>query len=337
MFKAPIGRLTLLALALPLTTSMLNGCASGPSQVQPAHTALGAGIVQRSGTEVGNIPCLSAANLLYVSQTALNTVNIYPNPQNVGNPAPVAFITPSQGLNAPAGMILANNNQVLYVANTGAQNVLLFKRCGSGPGATLNDSPLDPVDVAVSSTNDVYVSNANAANVTVFPAGSLNYNPALTLADSTARRGVGITIDRFGNCFWSFVDFSGQGRVDKFVGCSMPGATLALGGPPIKIPGGVQLDFPQNRLLLNDEAAPATRRFNPPLYNGVGAWVSTASTTPVFLSLRNNEQRLYVADQLNGVVQRYVYPSGALQPPITNSLSTTGMVTGVAVYPAAPL
>lgn len=337
MSNASIGRLALLALTLTASMSMLSACASGQSQIQHAHTAVGMNVVQRSGDVSHNISCLSAANLLYVSLTALNTVNIYPNPQTVGNPAPVAFITPSQGLNAPTGMILANNNQVLYVANTGAQNVLLFKKCGSGPGAALNDSPYDPVDVAVSGTNDVYVSNANAANVTVFPAGSFTYNPALTLSDSSARRGVGITIDRFGACFWSFLDISGVGRVDKFPGCTMPGTTLALGGPPIKLPGGVQLDFPQNRLLFNDEGAPATRRFNPPLYNGVGGWVSTASTMPIFLSLRSNEQRLYVADQLNGVVQRYVYPGGLLQPPISNSLSSTGMVTGVAVYPAAPL
>ena len=66
-------------------------------------------------------------------------------------------------------------------------------------------------------------------------------------------------------------------------------------------------------------------------------FVSTATTQPVYLSLRNNETRLYVADQANGVVQRYKYPSGLLMAPLSNSLSTAGLVTGVAVYPAAPL
>lgn len=334
MSKISLAKHIPIMLVLALT---LAACTDTASSVTPARKASGDVAIQRPQHDAGpQLSCNSATHLLYVSLAAANTVNIYPNPIN-GNPSPFAFITPSQGLNSPAGMILANNNSVLYVANTGAQNVLLFKKCGTGPGAVLNDAPFSPVDVAVSATFDVYVSNSVPPSVTVFPAGNPNYNPALTLSDSTARQGWGISIDKFGNCFWSFEDVSGVGRVDKFPGCIMPGATLALGGPSITLAGGVQLDFPQNRLLAVDQLTPAIRRFNPPSYTNVGAWVSTAGTMPVFLSLRDNEQRLYVADPLNGVVQRYKYPSGLLLAPITNGISAASTVTGVAVYPAAPL
>ena len=222
------------AIGVLALASMLGACAGVTSPVAPTHAAQGNGIVQRASRDtVPNVNCNNLTHLLYVSQSALNTVNIYPNALN-GNPSPIVFITASQGLNSPAGMIVANNSQVLYVANTGAQNVLLFKRCGTGPGAVLNDSPFSPVDVAVSAANDVYVANSVAPSVTVFPGGAPNYNPSLTLSDSTARQGVGITIDKFGDCYWSFIDFSGLGRVDKFTGCVMPGVTLALGGPSIQ-------------------------------------------------------------------------------------------------------
>jgi hypothetical protein len=87
------------------------------------------------------VACNSLPNILHVSQFLNNTVNIYNNPQNQGNPPPIVTITASQGLNGPAGMIVAPNSTILYVANYNASNVLLFKKCGTGPGAKLLDAP----------------------------------------------------------------------------------------------------------------------------------------------------------------------------------------------------
>jgi hypothetical protein len=161
----------------------------------------------------------------------------------------------------------------------------------------------------------------------------MNYNPALTLSDSTAKSGGGISIDASGNCFWSFQDSSNVGRVDEFINCAMPGISLVL-SPSIGIAAGVQLDFPGNRLLLNDTAAGRTYRIPPP-YTGA-PFIFPPSLRPMFLTLRVNEQRLYVADAV-GRVRRYTYPGGIAQAPITTGLSGAGRVTGVSVWPPAPL
>lgn len=283
--------------------------------------------------------CNNQPNLLYVSQFNANTVNIYNNPATSPNNPPIATITPGQGLNNPAGMIVDPVTTILYVANFSAQNVLLFKKCGTGPGATLFDAPFNPIDVAISSGSSgaVYVSNFTAPSVTVFPLPNSNYTPSLTLTDPNARSGMGITIDKFGDCFWSFVDNSGQGRVDRFKGCLMPAIPIALFTPVNGPPGGVQLDFPNNRLLLNDQIANRTYRIPSPWTGSPFLFPQATGAQPLFLALRNNESRLYVADGANGAVQRYKYPSAVMQGPLTNGLTAAGGVMGVTVFPPAPL
>ena len=312
---------------------VLSGCTSGASQV-------GAPTVVASGpSKAIQAVCNNQPNLLYVSQSFANTVNIYNNPAAPGNPAPLYTITASQGLNSPRGMIAQAGTTILYVANYGAQNVLLFKKCGTGPGATLIDAPFNPIDVAVTSGSSgaVYVSNFTAPSVTVFPLPSANYVSALTLTDPNARSGMGITVDKFGDCFWSFLDNTGQGRVDRFVGCVMPGVTIALFTPITGAPGGVQLDFPNNRLLLDGPNANRTYRIPSPWTGSPFLFPQATGAQPAFLSLRGNEGRLYVADPGNAAVQRYTYPGAVLQVPLTNGLTSTGGVNGVAVFPPAPL
>jgi hypothetical protein len=345
--KMRIQRAFARALSGALLTALIAGC-SGNSNVPGVQAAPKQGMTQShtgahkfiaahgGPSKQAELVCNSLPNLLHVSQFVANTIKIYPNVLGNANPAPVATITASQGLNGPAGMIVDPPGSILYVANFGAQNVLLFKKCGTGPGFTLNDSPFNPIDVAVanSSTGMVYVSNFTSPSVTVFVGGSANYTPSLTLTDPNARSGAGITIDSGGNCFWAFQDNSGQGRVDEFVNCVMPGVTLAL-NPTIKRAAGIQMDFPANRMLLDDALAPRTYRIPPP-YTGVPFIFPGPTVRPLFLSLRNNETRLYVADA-NGRVRRYFYPGGGQMVPLTNGLSSAGKVTGVSVWPPAPL
>jgi hypothetical protein len=258
------------------------------------------------------------------------------------NNPPIVTILPSQGLNQPMGMI-TDTNTILYVANYGASNVLLFKKCGTGPGFILNDSPYGPDDVAVTaagggSTGAVYVSNFAPANVTVFPLGNANYNPALTLSDPNARVGIGITVDRFGNCFWSFQDNSGLGRVDRFINCAMPGTQVALSTTINGPPGGIQFDFPANRMVLNTTPGSRSWRINSPWTGPPFLCAQATGEKPLYLSLRNNETRLYVADGGNARVLRYRYPGcNLMYPPLTAGLNASGGVTGVAVWPPAPL
>lgn len=336
------------ALSGAVLTAMVAGCSGNGSGVTGVQSMTNHGLTQshrnsnivwptHGGPSKGvDLACNALPNILHVSQMAANTVNIYPNVLGNANPAPVFTITASQGLNGPAGMIVSPVSSVLYVANFNAQNVLLFKKCGTGPGAVLNDSPNNPIDVAASnsSTGNVYVSNFTPPSVTVFVGGNLNYTPSLTLSDTTAKSGAGITIDSSGNCFWSFQDFSGAGRVDEFVNCVMPGTLVGL-TTPIQLAAGIQMDFPGNRMLLDDTLAPRTYRFPPP-YTGAPFSFLGPTNRPIFLTLRNNETRLYVADR-SGRVRRYLYPAGGQMVPLTNGLTAAGKVTGVSVWPPAPL
>jgi len=80
------------------------------------------------------------------------------------------------GVINPQGMFVTPNGW-LYVANTGANNILVFKKGGLNPIETLQDPNQYPVDVTVDSNGTVYASNifdvfGNPGSVTVWRNGS---------------------------------------------------------------------------------------------------------------------------------------------------------------------
>jgi hypothetical protein len=151
-----------LALGVGATVAILTGCSSGTFRLAPAADAPGMMPAPSVSLSRG-MPALGGpadypswrsgdtiAPEIYVAVS--NSVKIY---SAIGSHALKGTLT---GLAAPQGIGVDSLGN-LYVANTNAQNVLVFKPGATSPFLTLDDTGNFPVAVAVTLTGEVIVAN----------------------------------------------------------------------------------------------------------------------------------------------------------------------------------
>ena len=98
--------------------------------------------------------CPITGSLTYISDFNNSVINIYAG--TFANQAPCGILT---GLTNPQGMFVAGNHD-LYVANTGANNILVFARHAATPKNTYTDPGIQyPTDVTVATDGTVIASN----------------------------------------------------------------------------------------------------------------------------------------------------------------------------------
>lgn len=269
----------------------------------------------------------SPAGLLYVSGYTCNCVQIY---DVLGkNQQPIGQIG---NLNHPQGLFVDTLEQ-LWVSNTGARTVLMYRRGATKPSRLLLDPREYPVDVAVHTDGTVFVANTatvgfKAGDVVVYPPGA-RY-PTSKLTDPYFSRVIGVAVDASKDVFVSYVDTRNQGRVDEFVA----GSTIATHlGIQVAFTGGIVLDQGGN-IVLNDELAPATDVYSAPNWQLTGSFGKKG--VPLYLAFGQTEHYVYVADG-SGAVHQYAYPSGRLVNTISAGWSGSSPPYGVAVSPPAPL
>lgn len=268
-----------------------------------------------------------SSGLLYVSGYDCNCVQIYD--QLGKSQQPIGQIA---NLSHPQGLFVDGSEQ-LWVSNTGARDVLMFKRGKTKPSLLLFDPREYPVDVAVYTDGTVYVANTvtegfKAGDVVAYAAGS-KY-PTAKLTDPDFSRVIGVALDAKKDVFVSFIDTKNRGRVDEFVAGSTVATHLAI---QANFTGGIALDSAGN-VVLDDELAPATDVFSPPNWQLMGSFGKTG--TPLYLAFGQSEHYLYVADGA-GAVHQYAYPRGTLVNTISAGWTATSPPYGVAASPAAPL
>jgi hypothetical protein len=297
--------------------------------------------------------------LLFVSQHLANRIGIFADPFANAIP-PNSWICDISGaasqLNNPQGMFV--NGKLLYVANTGGHNVLVFKICHTRPSRIFTDTVLGvdqlPTDVAVSSSGYTYVSNyyntsSLLPSVSVYAPNQFNNPSQLTVP--SAVQGAGITIDSLGNCFWAYIDSLHVGHIWEFPNvagvCVAPGGfeVFPTGGPhlPLVQPVGIEMDFVLDDLIINDSGPGTTETYTQDApFSATYDWTNPPgandgpSSHLSYLRLRQNEKILNVANDFAGEVLRYKYPAYTALPPLTDP-HLDAHTLGVATYPAPPL
>ena len=214
------------SIALPQIQRVLRGSASplvGPARVLPAH---------------------KFGLWIYTAQLYGDDVKVY---EQNGGPSLTYFETLTQGLSAPQGAV-ATINGWLYVANGGRSNVLIYRsknRGPLGPIGSLDDYGQVPANVdAIPSRRLVAVSNVSTSSggggsVSVYLDRNVEPSRLLTYGTDDLQ-GIGIAVDRHGNCYWSFNDPSaGNGSIVEFAGCDGSGTLIV---PTIAFAGGLAFD-----------------------------------------------------------------------------------------------
>ncbi len=231
-------------------------------------------------------------------------------------------------INHPDGMV-ASTSSGLYVANSLASNVLYYKVTSSGipstPTAILGDSGQYPYDVDVDAGKKlVAVSNYTT---TGFGSGSVSLykgavtSPTGTLGVTGNVHGIGVAIDKVGNCFWSYESTSSSpsGTIVEFPKCKGTATTIATG---LGFAGGMAFDA-SNNLYYVDQSVAAVYKCVGTSSCGVFA---SGFSDPVFINFDSKWAHLWLDDEGTGDIY-------ALDPATGTVLSTTTVPGGASNPP----
>jgi hypothetical protein len=307
-----------------LTVALLAGCSgsgvSPSTTLAPAGTALHQPLGPLRNKE---------SRLIFNSSFGGNDVDYYLKGSGPNNPVAGSL---SGDFNNPLGIGVDQQGD-LYVANSGAENVLVYANGSTSPTNTLNDPDRFPADVAISSNGTVYVANGfgpmgASGNVVVYSAGATS--PTQTLNDRDFLHVSGVALDKAGDLFVSCnATPGGGGTVVKFKAGSTNGTEthIELGSA-----GGVGFDS-VGHLLAIDEQTPSLNVYDvgkkKPLYQlalpGTSAYFAFNKTSTV----------LYVADYGLGEIDVFRYQPNALKQidKITNGITPSNDNLGIANTP----
>ena len=178
-----------------LTVALLAGCSgsgvSPSTTLAPAGTALHQPLGPLRNKE---------SRLIFNSSFGGNDVDYYLKGSGPNNPVAGSL---SGDFNNPLGIGVDQQGD-LYVANSGAENVLVYANGSTSPTNTLNDPDRFPADVAISSNGTVYVANGfgpmgASGNVVVYSAGATS--PTQTLNNRDFLHVSGVALDKAGDLF----------------------------------------------------------------------------------------------------------------------------------------
>ena len=198
------------------------------------------------------------------------------------------------GLTNPQGVTSDRQNNS-YIANAGASNILKYSRGLTKLEEIFQDPGQYPVDVDVDvparllAASNIGTTNSGPGSVSVYAGGASK--PTATLTDPAvgAAQGIGIAIDKDGNCFWSLNDpQTSQGQIDEFKGCA-GSPTKIVGG--IAFAGGVAFDH-AGALYYADQIAGAIER----CVKGKCMVLTSGFSDPVFINFDDRWKFLWVAD-----------------------------------------
>jgi DNA-binding beta-propeller fold protein YncE len=232
-------------------------------------------------------------------------------------------------LDHPEG-VAADRQDNSYIANTSNFEVLKYTRSFRKLMETYEDPGQYPGDVDVDApdrllvVSNVATTSAGPGSVSVYAKGSLH--PTATLTDPAvgSAEGIGIALDKSGNCFWSLYDEdTGHGQIDEFKNCAGSPHEIVSG---IEFPGGVAFDD-SGDLYYADQDAGAIYKCSP---KGGCAVLTTGFAAPVFINFDDRWKFLWVADAAADTVNAVDRASGLIAATFT---AAGGVPYGVAHAP----
>jgi len=327
----------------------LAGCSGGGSAVSPSGSGL-MGVVQHPNYQMPHVNnALSMKNLttllsskqyvsndagcgtgalIYASQYYTNAVQIYK--QAGTNQSPCATVTTS--MVNPQGMNVDTTGN-LWVANTGASNVVMLKKGSTTISKTLADSGQYPVDVCIDSNGNIYASNiittgGGPGSVSEWVKGK---GTPKNLAIPNNAKVLFCALDNKHNLYVNYIDATtGTGAMVEFVGGK---GTAKLTAVTTGFGGGLEFDE-QNDLVGNDQLGPTTCTYELP--SGTGS-CKTDTGDALGLTITSSGKDVYVGDASGGSLYEYTYPGHVLKDTITTGLGSSSPPFGLAADPGVEL
>lgn len=303
------------ALCAVVTVAFLSGCSGGATVAATPASLQGSASSQRlnirsSERLAGYNACPTSGTTEYVSDYFQNVIVIFHG--NFHGQAPCGQIT--SGLSLPWGMHIDPSTHDLYVANTGADDVLVFHKGQTTAYNTYTDPTPQtfPVDVALASDGTVLASNLGARNgagsVSTWiggPNGGTFVGNFLMTNDTL---GGFITVQHGVNVYYNDQD-SGTAHGALWTMTCPAGACGAQTQVPasFRYPGGMVFDSTGD-LLLQDGVLERADIFELPNKNPA-QFKTLNGSSPDDLAIDQRRHHWFTADW-NSQASEYSYPSG---------------------------
>lgn len=309
-----------------LSSLLAAGCSNAPSSVSSVPAAQ---LVQKA-SRADELPA-GESRLVFSSSSSNNTVQYYLKGTGPNNPVAGSL---SGTFSSPEGIGIGSGGDI-YVANTGAKDVLVYPAGSTYPTSTLDDPNEFPADVAVGSDGTVFVANVFGpmgipGDVTVYAPKS--DEPTKTLKDACFLHVMGVALDRHGNLFVSCNarPGSGFGSVIEFKAGSTKGTPTHI---KLANAGGVGFDG-AGHLLVIDSQGPTLNVYNVGSPRPIDKLALPGAA--LYFSFNRSSTELYVADYSLGEIEVFRYTPRRLKEinKITNGMSSSSGNIGIADTPA---
>lgn len=247
--------------------------------------------------------CPAVGQLTYISDFNNSVIDIYLGA--FANQLPCAIMA-GGGLLNPQGLFVRMPGHRLFVANTGASNVLEFAPRGGPLIATFTDPTGQyPADVTVSSNGIVIASNIISTGGAAGSISTWHINTVFVGNFPMVNdiEGLFVTVQAGGatRIFYNDID-AGSGAGVLYTGNCPVGACGAFVATPAStntvFPGGLRSRTFDTRLVQFDQSGGvggARIRYNLPLFNGVNT-CNIGGTDPVGFDMNGPATRVFYAD-----------------------------------------
>jgi hypothetical protein len=252
--------------------------------------------------------CPSTGTIEYISDYSNNVVNIYKG--KFAGQAPCGQIA---NLSHPQGMFVKGSTHELFVANTGANNVLAFHRGATSPFKTFTDPGVqNPDDVTVA--RDGTVIAANIFQPMGHEQGSIStwHSNGMFVGNfpmPNSFEGLFVTVQKDGTLYYNDIDFtSGAGLL--WTGACPLGAcgTFTSTGAATAFPGGLRSADGQDVVQIDQNASGGGALITYESFpNGVSCAIGAGD--PDGMDLNKTQGHVFYADALNNVGGEITYPS----------------------------
>jgi serine/threonine-protein kinase len=199
--------------------------------------------------------------------------------------------------------------RLLFVADQPTQSVYIFPQQGKNPApiGAITQGINSPTGLFVDRHGTLYVCNSGAANVTVYPKGSLSPSKTLTGAGVTT---LDVVVGKDGTVYVSDFNEGYDGHVFEYAnGSTTPTTTITLKG----YPAGLALDNSNNLYVAYQKTnnAGTVLKFKPGSIRGHDLVLPIVLVGGATVDSRGD---LLVADQSNPNPHVDVFPPGAKIP-----------------------
>jgi hypothetical protein len=315
-------RIAIIGLSCTLATGCYGNAPTAPTAQPPANAAHSYRV---------NPAARKESRLIFSSSSSNSTIYYYVKGTGPNNPIAGSL---SGSFSNPEGIGIDTHGDI-YVANTGAKNVLVYAAGSSSPTGTLADPGEFPVDVTIGPDGTVYVANVfgpigASGDVVLYSPGSSE--PTETLHDKCFLHVIGVALDKHNNLFASCdsTPGSGHGAVVEFKAGSTKGIQthIALGNA-----GGLGFDD-VGHLLAIDGSGPSLNVYD--VGNSRPIYKLPLPGASIFFSFGRHSKQLYVADYALGEIDVFHYSPRKLTRvnTITKGMSSSSGSIGIATTPA---